>query len=160
MVISKELKELLSDAINREIYVSVLYMLQHSMWSQPEKVTSEKQTQSDQKKFIGSHSAVWLPGSSLKKIAITEMRHAEAISERVVQLGGQPTLELKSVELGNTPTEILEIDKDQETEAIRLYTQIINLADKENDNITKELFNKILKDEEKHLKTFSDLSSN
>ena len=160
MVTSTELLDLLNDAINREVYVSVLYMLQHSMWSVPEKNTSEKQKQLLQKKFIGSHSAVWLPGSSLKKVAITEMRHAEAISERVIQLGGQPTLGLKPVQLGNTPIEILEIDKDQETEAIRLYTQIINLADKENDEITKLLFKKILKDEEKHLKTFSNLLEN
>lgn len=54
-------------------------------------------------------------------------------------------------------TEILEIDKGQETEAIRLYTQIITMADKENDEITKGLFEKILKDEEKHLKMFLDL---
>ena len=157
MVTSTELIDLLNDAINREIHVSVLYMLQHSIWSVPDKVTSEKQKQLGQKKFIGSHSAVWLPGSSLKKIAITEMRHAEAISERVVQLGGQPTLGLKPVELGNTPAEILEIDKDQEAVAIQLYTQIITVADKEIDEITKALFNKILKDEEKHLKIFSDL---
>ena len=157
MVTSTELLDLLNEAIYREVYVSVLYMLQHSMWSVPEKTTPEKQIQLAQRKFIGSHSAVWLPGSSLKKIAITEMRHAESIAERVVQLGGQPTLGLKPVELGDTPTEILEIDKGQETEAIRLYTQIITLADKENDTITKELFEKILKDEEKHLKTFSDL---
>ena len=85
------------------------------------------------------------------------MKHAEAIAERVVQLGGRPTLELIPVELGNTPAEILEIDNNQETEAIRLYTQIIALADKNNDAITKELFKKLLNDEEKHLKTFSDL---
>ena len=137
---STELLDLLNSAINREIYVSVLYMLQHSTWSVPEKGTSGKQTELEQKKFIGSHSAVWLPGSSLKKIAITEMRHAEAITERVVELGGKATLELKPVVLGNSPKEVLVIDKDQETEAIRLYRQIINLADRENDNITKELF--------------------
>ena len=41
---TSELLDLLNDAINREIYVSVSYMLQHSIWSVPEKGTSGKQT--------------------------------------------------------------------------------------------------------------------
>jgi bacterioferritin (cytochrome b1) len=47
-----------------------------------------------------------------------------------------------------------------EAGAIQLYGEIISMAIKESDDITGRLFNKILSDEENHLKVFSSLLEN
>jgi bacterioferritin len=41
--------------------------------------------------------------------------------------------------------------------AIQLYRQIINVAENEHDDVTKNLFQQILSDEEKHHRVFSNL---
>jgi bacterioferritin len=109
---------------------------------------------------LGSHSFLWLTGPTLKKIAITEMKHAEAIAERIVQLGGEPTTKPSPITIGKTTGEILEIDKAAEVGAVQLYSEIVNMAIKEGDGTTENLFNKILSDENNHLKTFSSLLDN
>jgi bacterioferritin len=38
-----------------------------------------------------------------------------------------------------------------------LYKSIIKVAERENDEVTKKLFERILSDEENHFKTFSNL---
>jgi bacterioferritin len=135
---SKKLLGKLNDAISREVLVSVQYMWQH--------VTV---------RGINAESL----GGVLKEIAITEMKHAEAIAERLDYLGGAPTtLPLKkAICIGRTVKEILEIDKKAEEEAMTLYREIINLAEKEGDSTTKRLFEKILSEEEEHDNTFSTL---
>ena len=154
-----ELLDLLNGAIAREMQVSIQYMLQHAIWNAREPDDS-KEAQVKQGKFLGSHSFLWLTGPSLKKIAITEMKHAEAIAERIVQLGGEPTTKPSPITIGKAPKEILEIDKAAEVGAIQLYSEIIDMATKEGDSATERLFKKILSDEENHLKTFSSLLGN
>lgn len=133
---SKELKDRLNDAIARELQVSVQYMWQHIMI-----------------KGINSESV----GGVFKQFAITEMKHAEAIAERLDYLGGVPTTRPTSIEVGKSMKEMLEIDKKVEEEAIGLYKKIIALAVKEGDVVTKKLFESILSDEEGHHNTFSTL---
>lgn len=106
---------------------------------------------------MARHSPIWFPGSSLRKIAITEMQHAEAIVERVVALGGEPTTQPDAVTIGETVKDILENDREQERGAIELYRYVISGAEDENDDVTKSLFERILSDEEKHRRVFSDL---
>ena len=154
---SPELISLLNKAIAREIQVSIQYMLQHAIWNATESVESVEKTSYKQSKFVGSHSPVWLPGVSLKKIAITEMRHAEAIAERVARLGGEPATQPDTISTGKTLKEILEIDREQERKAIELYQQIINIAEIEHDDITPSMFKRILSDEENHHRIFSSL---
>jgi bacterioferritin len=153
---SSELLSLLNKAIGRELQVTIQYMFQHSVASSQGFDVSGKTLYARQNKFVASNS-IWLPGSSLKKIAIAEMRHAEAITERVVLIGGEPTTQPDAVNIGETAKEMLENDREQERAAIRLYRQIIDVAEKENDGVTKNLFRKILSDEEKHHRTFSSL---
>jgi bacterioferritin len=133
---SKELKDKLNDAIARELQVSVQYMWQHIMI-----------------KGINSESV----GGVFKQTAIAEMKHAEAIAERLDYLGGIPTTRPTTIEVGKTAKEMLEIDKKVEEDAISLYKKIIALADKEGDVVTKKLFESILSDEEGHHNTFSTL---
>ena len=156
LVTSPELLNLLNKSISREMQVSIQYMLQHSTWNARLPATAG-QTSAKQSKFVGSHSAVWLPGNSLKKIAITEMRHAEAVAERVVRLGGEPTTQPDPVIIGETLKEILEIDREQERGAIDLYREIIEVAEKAKDESTRDLFKRILSDEELHHRVFSRL---
>lgn len=155
--ISSELLELLNAALLRELEVSVQYMLQHTLWAGKTSISKGKEKLSKPTKFVASHKLLFLPGMTLKKIAITEMRHAEKIGERIIILGGEIEEEVPSSTLGASIRDILEIDKDQEKAAIELYKRIIEMATKEGDDITTTIFKKILKDEEGHHRTFSNL---
>ena len=156
---SPQLLDSLNSALAREMQVSIQYMLQHAIWNAQESDNSKK-AHVNKSKFLGSHSFLWLTGPKLKKIAITEMKHAEAIAERIAQLGGEPTTRPSPITIGKTSREILEIDKAAEIGAIQLYSEIISMAIKEGDSITKRLFNNILSDEGNHLKVFSSLLEN
>jgi len=155
--ISFELFSLLNAALSRELEVSVQYMLQHTLWAGKTSISKNRQNLSKPTKFVASHKLFFLPGMTLKKIAITEMRHAEKIGERIVVLGGKIEEEVPSSTLGASIREVLEIDKDQEKAAIELYKRIIEMAKRESDDITTMIFKKILKDEESHHKSFSNL---
>jgi len=133
---SKELLDKLNDAIARELQVSVQYIWQHVMV-----------------RGINAEAV----GGVFKKIAITEMKHAEEIAERLDYLGGVPTTKPAPITVGKSLKEMLEIDKKAEEEAISLYKEIIKLADKEGDVVTKRLFESILADEEEHHNQFSTL---
>lgn len=133
---SNKLKEMLNEAIAREIQVSIQYMWQHVMV-----------------RGINAESI----GGVFKGISITEMKHAEAIAERLDYLGGVPTTKPTPIEVGKNAKEMLEIDKKAEEEAIALYKEIIKLSEKEGDIVTKRLFESILADEEAHHNQFSTL---
>jgi bacterioferritin len=133
---SKELLDLLNDAIAREIQVSIQYMWQHVQWKSPE------------------HFAV---KDELKKIAIQEMKHAEIIAERLFYLGGIPTTKPSPIFVGENLKEMLEQDVKDEENAINLYKKIIEKARSEGDITTAKIFEEILKDEEEHHDTFTSL---
>jgi bacterioferritin len=156
MQTSSELFRQLNAALARELQVSVQYMLQHAVWNGKTSTSKEELKESKSKKFVASHTPVFLPGVRLKKIAITEMRHAEKIAERITLLGGEIEKEVPPYTLGDSPKEILEIDKNQEASAIELYNQIIKTATTEGDETTAKMFKKILSDEEEHYKIFSN----
>jgi bacterioferritin len=126
---SKKLLELLNQSIAREIQVSVQYMWQHVQWSGI------------------PHYAV---KDELKKTAIVEMKHAEAIAERLFYLGGIPTTKPEPIFVGKTLKEMLTRDMKDEAGAIKLYRQVIALAEKEGDITTAQIFKKILQEEEEH----------
>lgn len=133
---SKKLLDKLNEAIAREIQVSIQYMWQHvmvrGMWAET-------------------------VGDVFKRISITEMKHAEAIAERLDYLGGAPTTKPTPVDIGKNAKEMLSINKKSEEEAIELYREIIKIAEAEGDPVTAKLFTDILADEEDHHNTFSTL---
>jgi len=133
---SRELLDKLNDAIARELQVSVQYIWQHVMV-----------------RGINAEAV----GGVFKKIAITEMKHAEEIAERLDYLGGVPTTKPAPITVGKNLREMLEIDKKAEEEAISLYKEIIKFADKEGDVVTKRLLESVLADEEEHHNQFSTL---
>jgi bacterioferritin len=133
---SKELNDKLNMAIANELQVSIQYMWQH--------VT-----------VVGINSES--VGGVFKKIAIVEMKHAEAIAERLDYLGGALTTKPSPITVGKSVKDMLQINKKAEEDAIKLYKEIIALATKENDVVTKRLFEEILSQEEDHHNQFSTL---
>ena len=133
---SKELLGLLNKAIAREIQVSIQYMWQHVQWR-------------GVKGFAVK--------GELKSIAVAEMKHAEAIAERLYYLGDIPTTKPEPIFVGKTLKEMIKRDVKDEEGAIKLYNQIIELARKEGDEVTNRLFRQILADEEDHHDTFTTL---
>ena len=133
---SKELNDKLNVAIANELQVSIQYMWQH--------VT-----------VVGINSES--VGGVFKKIAIVEMKHAEAIAERLDYLGGALTTKPSPITVGKSVKDMLQINKKAEEDAIKLYKEIIALAAKENDVVTKRLFEEILSQEEDHHNQFSTL---
>ena len=152
-----DLLDLLNKAIARELQVSIQYMFQHSLGTGEQFAVPGKTPAARRRKFVASMVPYFLPGARLKTIAITEMRHAEAIANRVVRLGGEPTTQPDTITLGETIREMIELDVEQERGAIQLYGQIITVAEQKGDDATKRLFERILAEEEKHYQTFTDL---
>ncbi len=133
---SKQLLDLLNQAISRELQVSIQYMWQHVLW-------------------IGVSG--FSVKDELKKIAIQEMKHAEDIAERLAYFGGVPTTKPEPISIGTNLKEMLEQDAKDEASAIEMYKKIVDVASKEGDHTTKRLFEKILSDEEDHHDTFTSL---
>ena len=106
---SKKLLDLMNKGIARELQVSIQYLWQHVQWS-------------GVKGFAVN--------DELKKIAITEMKHAEKIAERLFYLGGTPTTQPAAIVVGTKLKEMIENDIKAEDAAIKLYKEIIELADK------------------------------
>src|SRR3990172_6621508 len=121
--VSKALLDQLNEGVARELQVSVQYMWQHVQWGGV--------------KGFAVHD-------ELKSIAITEMKHAEAIAERLYYLGGIPTTKPTPIFVGNTLKEMVEKNIQDEANAINLYKQIIEAALKEGDVTTGFLFKQIL----------------
>ena len=63
---------------------------------------------------------------------------------------------ISPIAIGNTPEEMLENDRGQEQAAIELYRGTVGVAEAHLDDVTASLFRKILSDEERHHKVFSD----
>jgi len=91
---------------------------------------------------------------TFKEIAITEMKHAEAIAERLAYLGGTPTTKPDPIFVGGSLEEMIKNDVKAEEEAVALYKQTVKVAEEERDITTRRLFEEILGNEEDHLDTF------
>jgi len=154
---SPQLMDLPNEALARELKVSVQYMMQHGIEAGRKEAGVQKLSTDEQCNFVATHWHYFLPGISLKKIAITEMRHAEAITERIVLLGGDPVTQPSNIKISAIAKTMLEDDLEEEREAIELYNRIIEKARAERDDLTVKLFKFILSDEENHFKTFSRL---
>jgi len=127
---------MLNRAIAGELQAIIQYMWQHVQWKGVE------------------HYAV---SEGIKKTAMEEMKHAEKIAERIWYLGAKPTIQPAPIFVGNTLEEMLTSDAKAELETIAMYKEIMELAQKEGDVATKEIFEEIEEDEEEHHDFFSSL---
>ena len=90
-------------------------------------------------------------GDFLKKQSIEEMKHAEALIERILFLDGVPNMsETMSLSIGQNVKQMLENDLKLETAAIAMYNGFIKQATDAGDNGSRELLTRLLKDEEEH----------
>ncbi len=92
-----------------------------------------------------------------RQIAIAEMKHAEALAERLDYLDGVPTTKPDPIFVGGSLIEMLKQDEQNEEEAINLYKQAIQVAREEGDFTTRRLLEDILSEEENHINTFGKL---
>jgi bacterioferritin len=91
-------------------------------------------------------------GSFIKKQSIDEMKHAEALIERILFLDGSPSLtEPLQLTVGKNVKEQLDSDLKLELDAVGMYNEAIKVATEVGDNASRELFERLLKDEEKHV---------
>ena len=88
----------------------------------------------------------------IKKQSIDEMKHAEALIERILFLDGSPTLnEAMQLTIGKNVKEQLDSDLKLEIGAVAMYNRLVKLCRDEGDNASRELFERLLKDEEEHV---------
>ena len=135
-MVSETLLELLNKGIARELQVSIQYMWQHIQ-------------------VTGIDGAVAEP--VFKEIAIAEMKHAEALAERLAYLNGVPSTKPDPIFVGGSLIEMLKQDEQNEEEAIQLYKHAIQVAGEEGDFTTRRLLEDILSEEEKHIDSFGKL---
>ena len=84
--------------------------------------------------------------------AITEMKHAETLIERMLFLEGVPVVDkLSAIHIGSDVPKQFDNDLGAEMGAIRSYNAAIKLAQDVGDNATKEILDSILKDEDAHV---------
>jgi bacterioferritin len=87
----------------------------------------------------------------IKKQSIGEMKHAEALMERILFLDGTPSMQPLDLEVGGTVKGMIESDLALEVSAVKQYKDAVAIATKEMDNGSRDLFVQLLKDEEEHV---------
>lgn len=135
-MVSKKLIDMMNKGISNELQVSIQYLWQHVQWSGVKGFAVQDE---------------------LKKIGITEMKHAEKIAERIFYLGEKPTTKPAPIKIGESLKEMIDLDRQAEEGTIKLYKEIVKTAEGEGDVTTAHLFREILEDEEEHHDTFTTL---
>ena len=91
-------------------------------------------------------------GDYIKKQSIDEMKHAEILIERILFLDGTPSMtETLQLSIGKNVREQLESDLKLEIAAVGMYNHAVKVCREEGDNASRELFERLLKDEEEHV---------
>ena len=91
-------------------------------------------------------------GDKAYKESIEEMEHADELIKRILFLEGLPGMqELGRLRIGEDVKETLECDLALELDAIPLLRDAVEHAEKVRDYVSRDLFQKILDDEEEHV---------
>ncbi len=84
--------------------------------------------------------------------SIDEMKHADQLIKRILFLEGLPNVQkLDRVLIGQNIKELIECDMKVEMTAIPALKDCIELAEKERDYVSRDLFRSILNSEEHHV---------
>ena len=96
--------------------------------------------------------------ANVKLISIDEMRHAEDMAERIMELGGEPTTELAGpVEKGQKVEDIFAFNAQQEDEAIEAYSKFLQVCRENGDAVSAKLFETIIEHEQDHFNYFDSV---
>ena len=88
----------------------------------------------------------------IRKESIDEMKHAELLIERILFLDGAPSMtEPMKISVGASVKDQLASDLELELKAFAMYNKAVQIARDEADNASRELFERILKEEEGHI---------
>ena len=87
----------------------------------------------------------------IKKQSIDEMRHAELLMERILFLDGIPKMDPLGFTSGKSVREMIESDLSLEHGAVASYNNSIRICVENGDNGSRDLFVKLLRDEEGHV---------
>lgn len=90
-------------------------------------------------------------GTHMKQQSIDEMKHAEALIERLLFLETTPTMALEALTIGDNVKKQIENDLALELGAVKSYNDAIRIAREAGDNVSRELFEHNLEDEEEHV---------
>lgn len=90
-------------------------------------------------------------GNYIKKQAIDEMKHFDGVLERILFLDGSPVVDVSlAPKIGVSVKAQLENDLAAELEAVKQYNAAIRVSVDAGDNTSRDLFEKMVVDEEKH----------
>ena len=90
-------------------------------------------------------------GSYIKKQSIDEMKHAEMIIERLLFLDATPKMEYMELSIGANVKAQLAADLKLEHNAVAMYNKSIQVAREAGDDASRDIFSRLLKDEEEHV---------
>ena len=104
------------------------------------------------------HLGVDKLAKQMRKEAVEEMKHAEALAERIFYLGGRPShTPLKDAEDSTDVLEMIRQDIRLEEDAITRLNEAIAFCITEKDAGTRSLLEGILADEEHHLEELTQI---
>ena len=79
------------------------------------------------------------------------MKHAEILMERILFLDGTPSMEPLALTIGASVKDMIASDLKLEIGAVAMYNEAVKIASDNLDNGSRDLFVKLLKDEEEHV---------
>jgi len=89
---------------------------------------------------------------AIRKHSIEEMKHAEAVIERILFLEGIPNMQrLAKINIGETVPEQFRLDHALEADAIKRLNAGIEVCRELDDNNSRHLLEEVLEDEEEHI---------
>jgi bacterioferritin len=101
---------------------------------------------------LASHWGYERIGKTIYAESIDEMKHAQELVDRILFLEGHPNLQkLNALSIGQTIPEALQADLELERTAIPILKKGIGLCYENLDHVSRELLEKILRDEERHV---------
>lgn len=91
-------------------------------------------------------------GKKAYEESIEEMQHADVLIQRILFLEGLPQMqELNKLQIGEDVKEMLECDLRIEHKAVPDLREAIEYCEKVRDYVSRDIFQKILEDEEHHI---------
>ena len=97
----------------------------------------------------------------VKEVAISEMKHAEGLSERITELGGTPTLDRdipsESEDINRAVIDLYGTLHDMELNTVDAYNEFIRALVAAEDEVSARLLKRYIEEENEHMSYFYDI---